>query len=269
MLAEARDFADECAVLNTLLVDVPADRWETPTQFKAWTINDVIGHLHLFDYAANLSLESTEALKSLFQEIRAGRERTGSLTAFTLEWLDGRSGPDLRDRWYQYAGELAARYAGEDPRRRAAWGGPDMSTRSLISARQMETWAHGQAVFDELGVERQEADRLRNVAVIGVNTFAWSFANRKEPIPAERPLVRLTAPSGALWEWNPEETVNRVEGSAVDFCRVVTQTRNVADTGLEVSGEVATRWMAIAQCFAGPPEQPPPPGTRQHRPSKG
>jgi hypothetical protein len=53
-----------------------------------------------------------------------------------------------------------------------------------------------------------------------------------------------------------------VEGAALDFCRVVTQGRNVADTALRVTGENATRWMAIAQCFAGAPSDPPEPGER-------
>jgi len=44
---------------------------------------------------------------------------------------------------------------------------------------------------------------------------------------------------------------------------VAAQTRNIADTGLRVVGETAQRWMAIAQCFAGPAEPPPPPGLRR------
>jgi len=43
---------------------------------------------------------------------------------------------------------------------------------------------------------------------------------------------------------------------------VVTQTRNIADTRLQVSGEIAQQWMAIAQCFAGGAVMPPVPGTR-------
>jgi len=59
----------------------------------------------------------------------------------------------------------------------------------------------------------------------------------------------------------PSES-NFIEGSAIEFCQVVTQVRNIADTGLRVVGETAMSWMAIAQCFAGPPENPPPPGSR-------
>jgi uncharacterized protein (TIGR03084 family) len=75
----------------------------------------------------------------------------------------------------------------------------------------------------------------------------------------------LTAPSGAVWTLGEEAGEERISGSAEEFCQVVTQTRNVADTSLEVSGENAKQWMAIAQCFAGAPNDPPPPGTRKKR----
>ena len=44
---------------------------------------------------------------------------------------------------------------------------------------------------------------------------------------------------------------DRVEGSALDFCLVVTQRRLVDDTALTVSGDGAGEWMQIAQAFAG------------------
>jgi uncharacterized protein (TIGR03084 family) len=117
-------------------------------------------------------------------------------------------------------------------------------------------------VFDLLGRERVEQDRLRNIAIMGVNTFGWTFVNRKLPVPETKPYVRLVSPSGAIWEWNSPQERDRVEGSAIEFCRVVTQTRNIADTGLQIVGDMARAWMSMAQCFAGPPVSPPPPGTR-------
>jgi uncharacterized protein (TIGR03084 family) len=137
-----------------------------------------------------------------------------------------------------------------------------MSVRSSITARLMETWAHGQEVYDVLGVVRVNKDRIKNVAVLGMNTFGWTFANRGLEVPADAPYVKLTAPSGEVWEWNSPSTTNFVEGSAAEFCQVVTQTRNIADTRLRVVGETAERWMSIAQCFAGPPEEPPGQGSR-------
>ena len=130
----------------------------------------------------------------------------------------------------------------------------------------METWAHGQEVFDHLGVERVDADRIKNIAHLGVSTFGWTYQVRRMELPPAVPHVRLTAPSGAIWTWGEEGAANAVTGSATEFCQVVTQVRSVSDTKLVVRGPVATQWMAMAQCFAGAAEPPPAPGTRFRRP---
>ncbi|MFC4216943.1 TIGR03084 family metal-binding protein [Pseudophaeobacter arcticus] len=166
------------------------------------------------------------------------------------------------EAWQAGAERCADAFAQADPKERLKWLGPDMSALSSITARQMETWAHGQEVFDLLGVERQEQDRIRNIAHLGVSTYGWTFLNRKEPVPEPAPFVELTGPSGAVWTWNDPQADNLVRGSAVEFAQVVTQVRNIADTSLETQGASAARWMAIAQCFAGPAETPPAKGAR-------
>src|SRR5262249_6916289 len=115
---------------------------------------------------------------------------------------------------------------------------------------------------DLLGETRNDTDRIKNIVVLGINTFAWTFTNRRMAAPERLPYVRLNAPSAAVWEWGELDQANVVEGSAVEFCQVVTQVRNIADTRLCMVGPTATAWMSIAQCFAGPPENPPLPGTR-------
>jgi uncharacterized protein (TIGR03084 family) len=262
MLTQAIDFRDECDALCAVLQDLPDDDWMMPTQFKDWTINDVIGHLHIFDHAARITLAGPSELQAFFAQIAAARALGDTLTSYTRRWLGNSQGRDLLGRWQKHYLELAEIYSDQDPTRRVAWGGPDMSVRSCINARQMETWAHGQAIFDLLGQTRSEGERIRNIAVMGVNTFGWTFANRGLQVPAFKPYVRLTSPVGEAWEWNSARESERIEGTAVDFCQVVTQTRNVADTGLEITGETARHWMSIAQCFAGPPEDPPAPHTR-------
>jgi uncharacterized protein (TIGR03084 family) len=126
----------------------------------------------------------------------------------------------------------------------------------------METWAHAQAVYDLKKVERTSTDRIKNVAAIGMRTFEWTYVNRGIEAPETAPHVRLVAPSGEIWEWNEPSEAGSVRGDAFEFCQVVAQTRNVADTSLEVEGEIATHWMSIAQCFAGGPVDPPKPGVR-------
>jgi uncharacterized protein (TIGR03084 family) len=260
MIQQAIDFRDESDALFALLEPLRDSDWRRATQFKQWTINDIVAHLHLGNYLADLSLKDTDAFIEFMRGLasKPGARRLNS----THAWLDGLSNRDLLDRWREFYREMAERFAVAEPRKRVKWVGPDMSVLSSITARLMETWAHGQAIYDLLGAERGATDRIKNVAVIGINTFGWTFANRGLPVPENRPCVRLTAPSGATWEWNEPDRKNLIEGKAVEFCQVVTQTRNISDTGLKVIGETAKAWMSIAQCFAGPPESPPPPGTR-------
>ena len=261
-LDQALDFRDECDALHAALENAPAEAWAEPTQFKGWTFDDVLGHLYFFDHASEIAARSREEVQALFRDIFQASATGVSLIDYSRRWLDGCAGSALLERWRTQYQRLADIYGAFEPDRRLAWAGPDMSARSFMSARQMETWAHGQAIFDALGIDRVEHDRVRNIAVMGVNTFDWTFKVNRRDVPAAKPYLRLTSPSGALWEWNEPSTVERVEGSAVEFCRVVTQTRNVLDTSLAVTGEIARQWLASAQCFAGPPESPPAPGTR-------
>jgi uncharacterized protein (TIGR03084 family) len=261
-LGQALDFRDECDALHSALENAPAEAWAEPTQFKGWTFDDVLGHLCFFDHAAEIAARSRDEVQAVFRDIFQASTTGVSLIDYSRRWLDGCAGSALLERWRGQYQRLADIYAAFEPDHRLAWAGPDMSARSFMSARQMETWAHGQAIFDALGIDRVEHDRLRNIAVMGVNTFGWTFKVNRLEVPAVKPYVRLTSPSGALWEWHEPSATERVEGSAVEFCRVVAQTRNLVDTNLAVTGDVARQWMESAQCFAGPPEKPPAPGTR-------
>ena len=256
------DFRDESEALYATLVPLADADFARPTQFKGWTIHDVVSHLHVWNWAADLALADPDRFldfrTKLLGAIADGRRIRDAET----DWLDGARNRERLEQWRELYLAMTERFLAADPKRRVAWAGPDMSVRSSITARLMETWAHSQEVYDTLGRECAHTDRLKNIADLGVRTFGWAYVNRGRPVPSEVPYVRLSAPSGAVWEWNEPSAPNRVEGAAVDFCKVVTQTRNVADTTLRVSGPVAQDWMAIVQCFAGPPEDPPAPGTR-------
>ena len=76
---------------------------------------------------------------------------------------------------------------------------------------------------------------------------------QQEEPPAEEFRVELTAPSGELWTWGPQDAAQSVRGSAYDFCQLVTQRINRADTDLVAVGDDAEHWLGIAQAFAGPP----------------
>ena len=263
-MQQAQDFKDECVVLHDLLAPYGEEVFELETQFKGWTINDVIGHLHMFNVAARHALEDEAQFDAFIAPVVADLKQGKAMLESQYAWLDGLQGRALFEAWRDEYAATAVSYGATDPKQRIKWVGPDMSARSSITARQMETWAHGQEIFDRLGRHRTDADRIKNIAHLGVSTFGWTFINRKQDVPEPAPHVVLTAPSGAIWEWNEPQDNNRVEGPATDFCQVVAQTRNVADTAIKTTGEPATTWMAIAQCFAGKPNDPPAPGQR-HR----
>jgi len=265
MISEARDFGDESEAVFELISGLPDSALEMRTQFKNWSVNDIVQHLHFSNMLADMSLEREAEFERLYARLERLQGEGQTLMEATDRLLDGLGGRALCEEWAKLFRSMADRWeAIEDPRRRLKWIGPGMSARSSISARVMETWAHAQAIYDEAGIVRVSTDRIRSIAVLGVNTFGWTFMNRGQAVPEKMPLVRLTAPSGAVWEWGDPGN-GSVTGSAEGFCQVVTQVRNVADTDLAVAGEAASRWMALAQCFAGKPNDPPAPGTRFRR----
>ena len=161
--------------------------------------------------------------------------------------------------WRQARSEFLQAMDGVDPARRVPWFGPPMGVRSFVSARLMETWAHGQDVADALGRERRPSDRLRHIAHLGVAARPFSYLVRGLKPPLTSVGVELIAPSGGTWTLSAGrpplggEPDGSVCGPALDFCLVVTQRRNLLDTDLRVEGEAAAEWLAIAQAFAGPP----------------
>jgi len=126
----------------------------------------------------------------------------------------------------------------------------------------METWAHGHEIFDSLGIKREEFDRIKNIVFLGVNTFNWSHVVNKQVVPDAMPYLRLTSPTGQLWEFGDRNDKEMISGDAVGFAQVVTQTRSFYDVNLTAIGPVANHWMNIAQCFAGNAEKPPVKGSR-------
>ncbi len=262
MSAAAGDFKAECDSISAQLSSVGANRFKTKTQFKGWTITDIIGHLHLWNIAADLSLTAPDKFMAFAANILTQMNVGKTHIQVQNAWFDGKTGPQIFADWKAFYPGLAARFKAADPQARLKWVGPDMSASACIIARQMEHWAHMQAVYDVMGIDRVNTDGIKNIAHIGVTTYSWSFKVKSMTPILPKPYVRLTAPGGGIWVWNTPQKDNRVDGDAAQFCQVVTQCRNIGDTQLTCIGPAATTWMQIAQCFAGGAQMPPPPGAR-------
>ena len=238
--------------LRAILVDIPPDDWERPTPAAGWTIRDQLSHLAYFDGAARLSMEDPDAFRAARAEAVADIEK---FVEATLAYGRGIPGSELLDRFTAERRGLVEAALAAPEGVRIPWYGPDMAVASSVTARIMETWAHGQDVADALGVSRPLTGRFRHVCDIGIRARPFSYRNRGLP-PPETPLrVELVAPDGSSWEWGPPDAADRITGTALDFALVVTQRRLPADTGLEISGADARTWIGFAQAFAGNPTE--------------
>ena len=257
--AQVQDFLEESEALFEAVRHLEEEDFGRVTQFKDWTVDDVLRHLHYWNRAVSFAAQGEEAFSGLKARVMGAISAGRSLRDVERKVVP-ETGRVLRASWIGFARALAKSWADMDPKARLPWIGPEMSARSAMTARQMETWAHGFEILDLLGLERVDHDRIRNIVVLGVNTFGWSHQVHGLPVPDAMPKLVLEAPSGAVWEFGNE--AGRIEGKASDFAAVVTQTRALADTTLKLEGAVAETWMAHAQCFAGPPETPPQKGAR-------
>jgi uncharacterized protein (TIGR03084 family) len=257
-----QDLLDEYQALAALCDTLTSAQWRQPTHFHGWSAWDEIAHLCYFD---ETGLQSTtdphafnEAALPLAKRLYAGDQ----ISAIARERYAHLDGPALLAHWRDLHTALVQALAHCDPKDRLPWYGPPMGARSFASARLMETWAHGQDVWDLVKRERPRTSRLKHIAHLGVTTFKWTFVNRQLPVPDVLPCVTLIAPDGESWVWNETSNTHVVQGSAHDFCLLVTQRRHLHDTSLQYQGEGVREWLLMAQCFAGPPADGPMAGIR-------
>src|ERR1700722_6144051 len=243
------DLVAETAVLHAALDGLRPEQWPLATPAAGWSVSDHVSHLAYFDVTTLQSILDPEQFRLDAAALRAGGDDFSDRIAAEYRSLRG----EAVLAWFQTArAALVDGYRAVDPGRRLPWYGPDMTPASSVTARLMETWAHGQDIVDALGTSLVATVRLRHVADLGIRAIPYSYAINDLPLPTDSIMVELTAPDGAAWSWGSADAFNRVEGNALDFCRVVTQRRHPDDTGLVVIGPVAQQWISIAQAFAGP-----------------
>ena len=250
------DLLQEQLALDTVVSNLSDEQWRLPTPSPRWTVADQIGHLTYFDESAAIAITDPEKFTSLLHELLEIQD-TNLAEDYSLATYREMNAEELLSSWRQGRRNLTLAAQTLSNEERVLWYGPSMGSKSFLTARLMEVWAHGQDILDALNLERTSTDRLRHIAQLGFITRNWAYINRGLA-PVEEPIfVTLSSPSGEVWEFGTQNDTNTVAGSALDFCLVVTQRRNIANTELTVIGQTAIEWLSIAQAFAGPPTDGP------------
>lgn len=244
------DFAAECADLDRIVAALPEPEWSRATPAQGWDIAHQIAHLTWTDEVSTLSATDAAAFGEL---VREALPRAATFVDEAADAAAAAPPEQLLARWRHGRAALAEALPAVPAGTKLSWFGPPMSPASMVSARLMETWAHGQDVADALGLVRTPTARLRTIAHIGIRTRNFAYLAHERAVPAEEFRVELSAPDGTTWSWGPESANQRVTGPALDFCLLVTQRRHRDDLALEATGADTREWLTIAQAFAGPP----------------
>ena len=242
------DLAAEGDRLDAVVAGLDDDGWHTPTPADGWDVADQVAHLAWTDGVALRAATDKEAWDAVVLDAIADPEGFVDAQAHALA-----AEPDLLARWRSARSDLHAALATYRSGEKMPWFGPPMSATSMATARLMETWAHSLDVHEALGAPVEDTDRIRHIAHLGVRTRNFAHQLHGLDAPTEEFRIDLVSPSGEVWAWGPDDATQTLTGSAGDFCRLVTQRVNRADTDLVATGADVDRWLDVAQAFAGQP----------------
>ena len=97
-MQQAHDFIKESKLLYELLLGRNESDLGLITQFKNWSINDVIGHLYLFNVAAIKTVNGTKSFDDFFNPFLKLLQKGHSMVQAQVPWLKGLSGHLLLDK---------------------------------------------------------------------------------------------------------------------------------------------------------------------------
>lgn len=236
---------DEQEDLRGVLVGLSEDQWLIPTPAHGWDVRDQVSHLADTEEIAHDTMTggprqlNTEALSFTSPEAftESGCEKGRKMT-----------GPQVLEWWVTGAARSREVLAAKDPKERVPWG-LGMSSRSFVSARLMETWAHGLDVRAAVGAEPDYSPRLRDVAFLIIRALPYAFRVAKRERPAGELRVDLTF-EGETWTYGPDDATDRITGEAQEFCRVGVQRMKLASaTTLKAEGRLAESALEVARAF--------------------
>ena len=249
VIADLTADADE---LDRLVADIDPQQWQLPTPAEGWTVKHQVGHLAFIFKIAGMAAGEPEAFGAMTTAVGTEPGRFDAAVNGALEDYVNDPIEVLLNRWREAKTTAVKALAAVPADQIVPWLVNPLPPAVLGCAGMMELFAHGQDIADALGVTRAATDRLGNIVGFSVRTWDFGYQTRNLTPPTRPFRFEITAPSGALWTFGPEDAVDRVAGPALDFCLLTTRRRHRDDLAITAEGSEANAWLDIAQCYRGP-----------------
>lgn len=229
------------------LAELDAADWARPTPAPGWTIAHQIAHLSFVFRLAGLAAAEPETFKAIAAQ---ADDFDGAVNAALGQYLPAEP-EELLARWRTERTDAIKALDAVPRMEIVPWLVRPLPAFVLACAGIMELFGHGQDIADTLGVQPVRHDGLQFLVGFAVQTWDFGYQARGLQTPDVQFRFEITGPSGALWEYGPADSTERITGPAVDFCQLVTRRRHPADLDVKASGPEATRWLGIAQAYRG------------------
>ena len=243
------DLTAEAAEVDALVAGLADRDWDRPTPAPGWSIRHQIGHLAFIFRIAGLSAGQPAAFRELTKSLGGGFEQAVNAA---LEDYVHDPAEVLLGRWRAERDAGIKALAAVPGDQLVPWLVNPLPPYVLACAGMMELFGHGQDVADALGVRPVRTDRIGHLAGFAVRVRDFGYEARDLTPPEAEVRCELTAPSGRLWAFGPEDATQRISGSAEDFCLLVTRRRHRDDLDVRAEGALADQWIGIAQAYRGP-----------------
>jgi enediyne biosynthesis protein E11 len=243
------DLVAEGNQVDQLVANLEPAEWQLDTPAAGWTIAHQVAHLAATFKLAGLAASAPEMFKTV-----AGRlspDFDANVRAALAEYLAER--PDvLLSRWRAELDRSINALAAVPPDEVVPWLVRPLPPAVLASAGMMELFAHGQDIADALGTKVERTDRIGHLVAFAVRVWDFGYLGRGLQVPDTQFRFEIAAPSGTVWAFGPEDSDQRITGSAADFCLLVTRRRHRDDLDVAATGVLADAWLDIAQAYRGP-----------------
>lgn len=243
------DLAAAGEEVDSLVAGLETAQWELPTPATGWTIANQIAHLAFIFKLAGTAASDETAFKAMI--VGAEDDFNGAVNAALDDYRDD-SPEVLLSRWRAERDACVKALRAVPDGQIVPWLVNPLPAAVLACAGIMELFGHGQDIADALEVYREPTDRLGQLVLFAVLTRDFGYLSRGLTPPAEQFRFEIAAPSGELWAYGPEDAANRITGLAEDFCLLVTRRRHRDDLAVTASGDLAEKWLDIAQAYRGP-----------------